>query len=322
MATQPNTSAKTPKAPAKPILADDMTARRTFYPTRDESGDVISSALEQAQEYLAGIMERFDDFDDYPFAASGVSLDDEGNAVFDESVYAEDSGVMVGLLKKNKEGVKCTFMAPIPDFPAMVADTVDGPAQSWAVAILEKEANHVAVRALREAEDVSLVVDQMPASADSYFSSGRGAGAGIMATFNELYKAINALLASKVPAWAKAKLYKSEMQKAMESKAYAMEYYQTLEDRGERESLFVLACNMGIRAAAKKGMDPTIFERWLATRNEKPFKLDATDEGEDDFDLDSLTESLLAEPAKPATEQAEPAEGEGTDSTDEEPATE
>lgn len=288
----------------KDNVGDDMRARRTFYPQRDESGAIVSTALAQAQDYLAACMERFADFNDYPFAAPGVGVTEEGEATFDSDVYADSVGVMVGTLKKAKEGVKAIFMAPIPDFPGQLSGSDDS-FTKWAVGILEKEANHVAVRPLRDAEDVSTVVDQMPTNPDAYTTSGRGAGAGIMVAFNELYKAINATLSAKVPAWAKARLIKTELRKAMESSAYALEYYSSLEDRGDNDSLFVIALNIGANAAKKKGLDPTIFERWLATRDQKAFTVGEDEDDDDALDLESLTDSLLADTSDESDDEAD-----------------
>lgn len=309
----------------KPTVANDMAQRRTFYPERDDSGEVITTALEQAQEYIAGCMKRFDDFGAYDFAAPGTSIEGEGDeafTVFDESVYADDMGVIVGTLTGKladgkTRGIKCIFMAPIPDIDAMTkAATDDTLTQKWAKSILEKEANHVAVRPLRDAEDVSTVVDEMPSSLTAYTDSGRAAGAGIMGTFNDLYKQINATLADAVPAWAKQRFIKSELKKAMESAAYASEYYAPIEDRpnrknGESGSLFVIACELGVNAAKKKGLDPTVFERWLATRDEKEFKV--SEEG--DLDTDSLLDDMFAD-AEPEADTNESDEADTEEADD------
>jgi len=264
---------------------DDMRARRCFYPT-DEA-----PALDSAVAYLGKIQTEFTDFADFPFAGVGVGQDDEGNVTFDPDVYNDSHGIMIGTLKKQGEGVKAIFMAPIPNFPANLSG--DEAFDRWALSILEKEANHVAVRPLRTADNIEDVIDQMPRNADAYTTSSRGISAGVMGAFNELYKAINATLASKVGVWARARLTKSELKASLESSAYALEYHNALEDRGEADSLFVVALQIGINAAKKKGLDPTIFERWLETRDQKPFT--AEQEEDEDFDLDSLTEDLLAE---------------------------
>lgn len=289
-------------------VADDMRQRRCFYPTGE------SLALPAAQAYLAKCIEDFADFGDFPFIAPGVSTDEEGNTVFSEAVYSDSVGVMVGVLKRQGEGVLCLFMAPIPDFPAMLA-AADESAAPWALGILEKEANHVAVRHLRNAKSDSELEDareQMPHSVDAYTNSARGQSSGIMESFNELYKAISAAIGGKVGAWSRARLNKSDLKRAFESRPYALEYYSALEDRGESPSLFVIGLDMGIQAAKKKGLDPTIFERWKATRDEKPFKPDESED--EDFDMDSLTGALLEELADaPATES-------GSEPTGEEPA--
>jgi hypothetical protein len=90
------------------------------------------------------------------------------------------------------------------------------------------------------------------------------------------------------------------LKKALESKGYAAEFYPTLEDY-KGQSLFDAALDIGINAARRKGLDPTIFERWKATRATKAFTADE-DEDEEELNLESLTDALLAEGAdKPAT---------------------
>jgi hypothetical protein len=239
-------------------------------------------------------MEDFSDFSDYPFIAPGVSEDSEGNTEFDPEVYSDSVGVMVGVLKRQGSGVLCTFMAPIPNLPE-IASGGDEAATSWAVGILEKEANHVAVRHLRNAKDAQELEEareQMPHSVEAYTTSSRGVTSGVMVAFNELYKKISATIGSKVATWSRARLNKSDLKRAFESRAYALEYYSALEDRGDSPSLFVVGLDMGISAAKAQGLDPTIFERWKTTRDDKPFTA-GEDEDEDDFDIDSLTDSLL-----------------------------
>lgn len=285
----------------KETVGENMDSRRTFYPVTDDEGNT-TSALQQALQYLGAAMERFDDFEDFPFAAPGYSLDEEGDAVFDEEIYNDSVGVMIGTIKTTvgpdgdrSRVVKAIFMVPIPNIAeyAAVAAPDNNSLQEWIVSILEKEVNHVAVRPLRDAEDVSTVVDQMPTNVEAYTTSNRGAGSGIIQTFNDLYKAINGTLSKALTIWRKRRLTKAELKKGMQSRAYALEFHSALEDRGDDESLFVTALQLGMNAAKKKGLDPTIFERWLATRDN--VQLNIEDEDEDELDLDSLTADLLGE---------------------------
>lgn len=283
-------------------VGEDMKQRRTFYPTES------ATALESAQQYLAQCIERFEDFGSIPFVGPGLSADEEGNTVFDPEVYADSVGVMVGVLKKQGQSVKCTFIAPIPDLPAFVANFDDEASRKWAVGILEKEANHVAVRHLRTAgvDELEDAAAQMPHSVEAYTTSSRGVSSGLMEAFNQLYKTISDTIGSKVNAWSRARLTKNELKRSLESSAYALEYYPALEDRGDKPSLFALAIDLGVNGAKAKGYDPAIFERWKATRDQKPFTPEDSDEEEDDLDLDALTDDLFDD---------EESEGEG-DTTD------
>jgi hypothetical protein len=153
---------------------------------------------------------------------------------------------------------------------------------------VDKELNHVAVRLLRTADDMETVKDQMPLTIADYITSSRESTGGIMETFNTLFKGIIAAVAAKSPIWAKARLTKNELKKAFESKAYALEYYSKLEDRGDKPSLFVMALGLGKNEAEKRGLDPAIFDKWLATRDEKPLNTKSDDDDADDFDLEDL----------------------------------
>lgn len=274
-------------------VKEHMTARRIF-------PDVASAVA-----YLGLCAESFSDWADTTFAAPGI--DSEGN--FDPAIYSADMDVMVSkLMRIGKKGedstVKAVVVAPVPKLSVILADES---AKAWLEKIVHKELNHVAVRALREAEDVSTVIDQMPTTLAGYIESGR-AGSGILESFNALYKQINATLSGPFPVWARYRLIKTELRKAMESKGYAQANYAALEDyrgKGIDSGLFVTAINLGVAAAKRKGLDPTIFERWLATRDQKVFDLAESEDDDAEFDLDSMTDSLLAEDAPEATESDE-----------------
>lgn len=293
MATEANeaTATAAAAAPAESkakTVAENMASRRIF-PNIDE-----------AAQYLSASADSISDFGDFPIAAPG--MDEEGN--FDPAIYPDTADVMVSILKSGRK-VKAIVVAPIPRVGELL-ESDEG--RKWVEKILHKELNHVAVRHLRDAEDVSTVVDQMPTTLDAYITSGREGGGGIMESFDELYKQINATLAAKLPVWAKARFTKGELKKALESKGYAAEYYPAVEDY-KGQSLFETALQLGVAAAKRKGLDPTIFERWADTRDAKAFN-PADDEDEDDsLDLDSLTDALL-DSDKPEEAPAAPAESE------------
>lgn len=290
----------------KKTVAKDMPNRRVF------------GSVGEAKEYLGGCADLYSDWGDesIPFAAVGVN--EEGD--FDESIYNDSMDVMVAKLTKQKTekaagGVKAIVVAPIPKLDLTSAG--DEALQGWIRRILHKELNHVAVRALREAEDVSTVIDQMPTTVTGYIESAQVSG-GIMEAFNELYKLINGTLGAKVPVWAKYRLIKSELKKAMESKGYAMEIYPALEDyRGN--SLFEVAIQLGQASAKRKGLDPAIFDRWAETRATKKYDPAApTDEDEDELDIGNLTDSLLADDAEAEESTDADADDSGADANDDE----
>lgn|SRR5574338_191672 len=289
MADEQNTTPTAENAKAKTV-GEDMASRRIF----DNIGE--------ATEYLTACAAAFSDFGDMAIAAPG--MDEEGN--FDPEIYSDDKDVMVSVLR-NQRKVKAIVVAPIPRIPALL-ESDEG--RKWVEKILHKELNHVAVRHLRDAEDVSTVTDQIPTTLDAYITSGREGGGGIMEAFDELYKQVNATLAAKLPVWAKARFTKGELKKALESKGYASEYYPAVEDY-KGKSLFETALELAIAAAKRKGLDPTIFERWRDTRNAKAFN-PAEDEDEEDLGTDALLGALLDSDK----EEGEASEGEGEGQTE------
>ena len=300
MATQPNTSTESAadkKAKEKNVI-DDMDSRRIFAnPT-------------EAIAYIEKCQTDFPDFGngDYPIAAPGVSQDDEGNLVFDPDVYTDDTRVMISVLTQRGDGpgtstVKAIVIAPIPTFEAILANPEGN---AWAQAILEKELNHVAVRQLRKAENVGDVVDSMPKTLEDYITSNRESG-GMLQAFEELWRPIKNNMAKLSRAWKLANLSKKELRRGLESKAYASFSYPTLEET-KQGSLFEFALQGMITTAKNQGLDPSIFERWLAGRNEKTIEA-ATEDEDETFSLDDLAAAM-----------ATPTEGEASATDAEQPA--
>lgn len=273
------TPATTVPAKVKDVL-NDMDSRR-----------ILPNPTE-ATAYIAKCMADFPDFGKYPVAAPGVSVSEEGGLVFDPEVYGEGVAVMVAVLTQRGDGpnqstVKAIVIAPIPTFEAILANPGGN---AWAKRILEKELNHVSVRQLRKAENVADAVDSMPKTLEDYITSDRGAG-GILQAYEDLWRPIKNNMGKLSRSWRLANLSKKELRRALESAAYALEYYPTLEET-KQGSLFVFALNGLIVTAKKQGLDPTIFERWLANRDEAT--IDIKDDDEDDFDESKLFAAMLA----------------------------
>lgn len=272
--TNENNGATEAKESKGKTVANDMASRRIF-PTPEE-----------AVEYLTAASDQFEDFADTPVAAPGLEVNEEGAVVLNPEIYTPEMDVMVSLLRKQGKGVKAIIIAPVPKLSVLI-DSQAG--HDWIEKIIHKELNHVAVRHLRDAADVRAYIDQMPTTIEGYITSERGTG-GIIETYNELYKGIDAVLSERLGVWRKARLTKGEFKKALESKGYALEFYPALEDYNGA-SLFEKALSIGITAAKRKGLDPTIFERWEETRATKAF---TPDEDEDEeLDLDALTDALV-----------------------------
>jgi len=311
MATEANTAtaaaADSKAAKTKDVL-NDMDARR------------VLANPDEAIAYIGASIEQFPDFTNYPVAAAGVSEDEDGNLVFDPEVYTDETNVMVAVLTQRGDGpgqstVKAIVIAPVPTLDAILSNES---AKDWLTKIVHKELNHVAVRQLRKADDIDTVIDSMPKTLDDYISSNREAG-GMLQAFEDLWRPIKNNMAKLSRSWKLANLSKKELRRGLESAAYASEYYPTLEET-KQGSLFVFALNGLIATAKKQGLDPTIFERWLANRDEKKLDIEAEDEAEE-FSLDDLT-AAMAEPAtadesteaEGDTETNDDAEAEGDES--------
>ena len=304
MADETNTTpAADSKEKAKPTTLDGMTGYRTF------------DSTDEAADYLKKCAADFSDFASQPFAT--VGFDSDGN--FDPAVYTDQMRVRVAVLrnvprsvngKREPTTIKAIVVTPVPTIPSLLGidgdvwDKVkDSPSVQFVTKTLDKELNHIAVRPLRDAENIETAVEQVPTTREAFITSSRDTG-GIMDTFNETYKTINDTLSKQVPLWSKARLIKAELKKAMESKAYALEYYPALEDRGDgKDSLFVLAMQFGVKLAKSKSLTTDIFDKWLATRDQQVLKQGADAEDED-VSLDDLTADLFGDDADDSTDTA------------------
>lgn len=325
----PETQAATPaKAADKPKIVWGNMPQRT----------VFKSAAE-AEEYLAACATRYTDWAEQALAAPAIVTDEEGNGGLDPAVYdAPGFETMVAVLKdkgtkEQKGSVKAIVVAPIPSLELLTGLELptddsgkDTPTVSFVREIIRKEMNHRAVKALREAADVATVIDQIPTTLDAYLSSSRDS-TGIMATFDELWQIINNTMkvADKRGKWSLRKFRKNELKAAFESKGHALDYYPELEEAGAAGSLFVKALQAAITIAKRDGLDPTIFERWLETRDSKVRTDEDEEEEEFNLDLSDLTAAMLeAGKSDDATAKAgdagEPAPTEPTETTPAEPA--
>lgn len=290
--TDTNTQTATTKDEPKTVL-NDMDSRRLFDTTAD------------ALAYLTDCQKTLSDFDSLPIVIAGQTDDGE----FDPEVYNESMRVAVAVLTQRGEGAgsstaKLIAVYPSPKLEAVLASATG---KDWLVSIMEKELNHVAVRGLRKAEgddEIAGARESMPVKLDDFTTSQRETSGGILETYNDLWQIIKKAMAAKSKAWQLRNLSKKELRKAMESQSYASATYSTLENRtdkaGNPASLFVIALTLGQALAKQEGKDSAIFDKWLATRNEKDIA--AIEDDGDDFDLDSM----VAELAKAEPTEAEP----------------
>lgn len=302
------------KAPKVLTVIDDMPQRRMF-DSRDE-----------ATAYIVKCQEDFADFAGYPVAA--VGLTEEGD--FDPEVYTAEMRVGVYVLTKRggeEAGgtqVHAIVIAPAPKVTAFLGLSDEDAALftnttglTWLTGIIDKEINHVTVRALRKATDaqeIAEAVESMPRTLADFITSGRETSSGILETYNALWQLIKKGVGARNKAFANANLSKKELRRGMESASYAATVYPQLESRvdkaGNPQSLFVIAATFGqvLAKQPEHSLDSTIFDRMIATRDE--YKIDIADDG-DDFDFEKMAAALAAPApaAEPAPEgEAQPEE--------------
>lgn len=281
---------KESKAPKAKTVIDDMAAR------------FVAPDLEQGIAYLQRVSSDFADFGSYPLVA--VGMDTEGN--FDPAVYSDSTRMMIAKLRKS-EGkgddrtttIKAIVVGAVPTLDALMESDAG---RDWVQRIIDKELNHVLVRPLRDAENVLASVSEMPTTLEAFISSGGAGGSTALEAFNESYRDVIDLLAKQSTPFRKARLTKPELRRAIESKAYALKWYEACEDRNGKDSLFVIALKLMIAYAVDKGFDSTLLTRWLETRDQTT--IDESADDAEDFDIDALTATLTAEPA-PAEEATE-----------------
>ena len=267
------------KADEPKTVLSHMKSRATF-------GDA-----DAALAYITKMSEECTDFAEYPGLTVGLTED----GAFDPEVYNESMLVTVARLteKGDKATGKPTRVVAIVVYPTPKVEAVmaneDG--VKWIAGLIEKEANLVAMRALRRDDDLTAGVDAMPRTLADYWTPSASGGSSLLATYNELWQAVRDATGAKIPALKQAGLSKKQFRFALESSSFATESYPRLESRknkaGVEYSAFEYALHIGIALAKEEGLDPAFFENALSGRADKVIEI--ADSGEDDIDLDILT---------------------------------
>lgn len=259
----------------------------------DMASRTFCESTEDASTFLAKCQADFADFDSHKLVLNGI--DAEGQ--FDATIYTDSMRVMIDVLtnrgeqvvdaKGNKSRgpstVRAIVVTPAPTTDAILADEQG---RKWLDKIIATQLSHVANAPLRKADNLAEAQLNMPLTLAEYVSPTRE-GSSASATYDALYRMlIDGFKRNK--AWSRAKLVKAELKRCLESAAYALHVHPALEDRGDKPSLFVMACQVGAREAVSDGLDPTIFNTWLETRNEATFEAEEEGEDDDDFTIDDI----------------------------------
>lgn len=307
------------KAPKPKTVIDNMPGR-TVKANQDEAIAFIKSAFDTYADFgeyqiVSPVDASRKDAEGNPAPAAGLDMDDEGNLVFDQSIFPPDMRVMICVLTQRGEGsgsstVKAIVVAPVPSFDAIMADEAG---KSWLNKIAETELNRAAVRVLRpssaDVDDITLL-DQMPKSLSDYVTSNRQGASTLLEAFEDNWKSIKDGLGKLSKAWKLRSLSKKEFKNGLSSKAYASQWYPELEET-KKGSLFEFALLAFIAEAKKDGKDYTIFETWQANR--ATHTIDADEEDAEELSLDALTAAMSSGEPAPAANPDTPATGQETE---------
>jgi hypothetical protein len=297
MATQNTTAADAPAVEAPATTESEPKTVLNYMPSR--------STFDNADDALAFLHRMATECTDWTDADGnatypGVTVGLTEDGAFDPEVYTDSMLVTVArLTEKGKRGadgkmeketqVKAIVVYPTPKLAAVQADPAGS---TWLETLIEKEANLVAMRALRRDDDLAEGVQAMPRTLADYWTPSTSGGSSAYASYNEIWQAVRDATGAKIPAVKQAGLSKKVFRNCLESASFASESYPRLEVRknkaGQEYSAFVYALHIGIALAKEEGLDSTFFDNALANRDDKVIAL--TDTGEDDIELDFLTE--------------------------------
>lgn len=278
--TDTNTTAAAPAAESKKTLAELLPTRRTF------------KTLEEAGVALAAIANDAADFESVPLLAPGAGFNDDGDFIPSAPEWTSPTHeIMLTTLgtkavrDKDKNIVKpaVTLGLVFCPIPTVQAALDDEKAAAELLEIWRKEMNHRAVRKLRSAENMTAAVAEMPLTLDSFVTSQSGGGTSGLAPFEKYFKTYSETLASRVPAYNKRfpkGAGKAAIRAAMENAALARALYEELEAAG----LFARLLGAIINRARADGMDTTLLQAWLDTREQQTYEVAAI-EIDDEEDL-------------------------------------
>lgn len=288
-------------------MADETKTEETAKAVADIDSRRTFKTVDEALAYIGEIGE-YVGFGDLQQAIVGAIADDDGNVTLDPAIYDDSMEIAVAIVSEKVAGAKMKPIAlavyPTPSTDAVLA-TDEG--KAWIAKLVEKEANLVAMRALRKSDNIEESAAAMPTTIASYITPSREAATGILATYEAVWKDIKQLMAKKSRAWAIANFSKKELRRALESASYASGTYPKVEKGGGESSLFVFAIGLGQLLAKKAELDPTFFDNALAKRNEHVINID-------DEDGELTLDDLLAEAA--ADDEADDSENDATADTD------
>jgi hypothetical protein len=287
--TNTTNEATTEATPALAKTVADLVPERRTFPTLEAAGVALAAIAAEAR-----------DFADVPLLAPGATFSDEGEFIPTAPEWtSETHEIMLTTLgtkaQKDKDGntVKeaVTLGLVFCPIPTVAAVQEDATGLATLLDVWRKEMNHRAVRKLRGAENMTAAVAEMPLTLDSFVTSQSGGGTSGLAPFEKYFKDYSKALAKKVDAYNKRFKDgngKAAIRAAMENAAKASALYPELESAG----LFARLLAAIISRATAEGMDCTLLQTWLDTREAQTYTVEAVEiSDDDDLFADMLDES-------------------------------
>jgi hypothetical protein len=268
-------------------ISKDM-AQRSIFSTAQEVAAFLSEVqeyegFESLQHVIHGLQSDGSiDFSVYPagWDIYVVKLNEKITTKMAE-VSGEESGFRP----------KAIIVWPVPSLELLMASEAG---QELIAQTMQTELNTRLVRQLRTSENIVADQDAIPTTLDEWTAIGRAAMGSIYESYNELWTVLNKAMCQASSYWDRAKLTKMQVRKSMESTAYAEQLFPTLENHPKHGSLFVFALQAAKHLAGVKGLDDSIFDKWLANRDAT--KIDAGDSDDDDeLDVGEMFAGMLAD---------------------------
>lgn len=234
------------------------------------------AAFDAAAKAAGDDLAKFEHSADAFRIVESESTDEAGNITRTYGDFDPDMRAVVAVVGarerdkagKMESGIRGLVLFPMPSTNAFVSQ-----AEAWLSKVVEKEAAHVAFRALRNStttEEFAAAGEGMPTDVESFVAQYQGGDGLDTDTFDAVWTPLRNGIKEAMP-----KLYtllpqKQEVLKSIRSAAYAKDEHPELESKG----VFVYLANLAIGGAESykdaegnpAPMDASAIKEWLESR--------------------------------------------------------